>query len=254
MATPKTLGIIAGNRDLPQLLAREARAAGQLHHPHIITVHDVGEAGGMVYIVMELMKGREVAELMEEEGAVGVERSLALGSQVASALTVAHRHGIIHRDIKPENLFLVDGQVRVFDQLLYSPPKYGPSRYHGGHFLQAAAGNIVIRATGNRVVRLSPDKTAEGKPIGLWQNETFRDPQALALTNNMILVAGEIGAVQPDPEKKEPVRYGLTALDLETGTTLWTADLPAAPVAWGVAVNHQGRVLVSLVDGQLLGF
>ncbi|MFP6617755.1 MAG: PQQ-binding-like beta-propeller repeat protein [Pirellulaceae bacterium] len=161
---------------------------------------------------------------------------------------------MFERSPRGRELFLVDGKVRVFDQLLYSPPKYGPSRYHGGHFLQAAAGNIVIRATGNRVVRLSPDKTADGKPIGLWQNETFRDPRALALTRDVVLVAGEIGAVQPDAEKKAPVRYGLTALDLEKGTPLWTADLPAAPISWGIAVNHQGRVIVSLVDGRVLGF
>jgi len=89
-------------------LVREARAAGQLHHPNIITMHDVGETDGMVYIVMELMKGRELAELMEEEGAIGVRRALGIGRQVAAALTIAHQHGIIHRDIKPENLFLID--------------------------------------------------------------------------------------------------------------------------------------------------
>ena len=104
------------------------------------------------------------------------------------------------------------------------------------------------------MVRLSPDKTADGKPIGLWQDVSFRDPQALALTHNVVLVAGEIGEAETDPESKKPARYALTALDREKGTTLWTADLPAAPVAWGVAVNHAGRVLVSLVDGQLLGF
>jgi serine/threonine-protein kinase len=88
-------------------LVREARAAGQLHHPHIITMHDVGESDGMVYIVMELLEGRELSELMEEVGPIGLVRSIEIGRQVASALAVAHHHGIIHRDIKPENLFLI---------------------------------------------------------------------------------------------------------------------------------------------------
>ena len=161
---------------------------------------------------------------------------------------------MFERSPRGRELFLVDGRVRVFDQLLYSPPKYGPSRYHGGHFLQAAVGKTIIRATGNRVVRLAPDKTDDGKPVGLWQNTTFRDPQALALASNVVLVAGEIGPAQIDTEKQQAAHYGLTAFDLETGEPLWTADLPAAPVAWGIAVNAQGRVLVSLVDGQLLGF
>lgn len=106
-------------------LVREARAAGQLHHPNIITMHDVGETGGMVYIVMELMEGRELADLMEEQGAVGVRRALDIGRQVAGALTVAHSHGIIHRDIKPENLFLIkhDGSGDFIKMLDFSIAK-----------------------------------------------------------------------------------------------------------------------------------
>jgi tRNA A-37 threonylcarbamoyl transferase component Bud32 len=87
-------------------LIREARAAGQLHHPNIITMHDVGEVDGLVYIVMEVLKGRELSDLMEEEGAVDPARAVEIARQVASAMTVAHANGIIHRDIKPENLFL----------------------------------------------------------------------------------------------------------------------------------------------------
>jgi len=89
-------------------LIREARAAGQLHHPNIITMHDVGESDGLVYIVMEVLKGRELSDLMEMEGQINVERSLDISRQVASALSVAHANGIIHRDIKPENLFLIE--------------------------------------------------------------------------------------------------------------------------------------------------
>ena len=163
-------------------------------------------------------------------------------------------HEMIEHSPRGRELFLVNGTVRVFDQLLYSPPQYGPARFYGGHFLQASAGSIVVRATGNRVVRLAPEKTADGKPVGLWQNDTYRDPQALALASNVVLVAGEMEPAQVDSSKQQTVLYGLTALNLETGTPLWTADLPAAPVAWGVAVNNQGRVLVSLVDGRVLGF
>ena len=161
---------------------------------------------------------------------------------------------MFQRSPRGRELFLVDGQVRVFDQLLYSPPKYGPSRYHGGHFLQAATGKTVIRATANRIVRLAAEKAADGKPVGLWQDTRFRDPQALALTKNVVLVAGEIGAAEEEVSKKQPARYGLTAIDLEKGTPLWTTSLPAAPAAWGIAVSDQGRILVTLVDGQLLGF
>ena len=161
---------------------------------------------------------------------------------------------MFQRSPRGRELFVVDGQVRVFDQLLYSPPKYGPSRYHGGHFLQASAGKTVIRATANRIVRLANQKSADGKPVGLWQDTRFRDPQALALTKNVVLVAGEIGAANEETNQEQPVRYGLTAIDLEKGTPLWTTNLPAAPAAWGIAVSNQGRILVTLVNGQILGF
>ena len=101
-------------------LVREARAAGQLHHPNIITMHDVGDSDGMVYIVMEVLQGRELSELMDESGSLGLVRSIEIARQTASALAVAHAHRIIHRDIKPENLFICrsengEDHVKVLD-------------------------------------------------------------------------------------------------------------------------------------------
>lgn len=88
-------------------LIREAKGAGALNHPNIITIFDRGIADDRVYIAMEVLQGQEMSALMEELGAVPVERALKICEQVASALAVAHAEGIIHRDIKPENLFLL---------------------------------------------------------------------------------------------------------------------------------------------------
>jgi serine/threonine protein kinase len=88
-------------------LIREAKGAGALNHPNIITIFDRGIADDRVYIAMEILQGQEMSALMEEEGAIPVERALKIAEQVASALSVAHAEGIIHRDIKPENLFLL---------------------------------------------------------------------------------------------------------------------------------------------------
>ena len=101
-------------------LVREARAAGQLHHPHIITMHDVGESDGMVYIVMEVLNGIELSNLMDELGPLGLSRSIEIARQAASGLSCAHTHRIIHRDIKPENLFVLRGDdggdhVKILD-------------------------------------------------------------------------------------------------------------------------------------------
>ena len=150
------------------------------------------------------------------------------------------------RSPRGRELFLVDGEVRVFDQLLYSPPDNGPSRYFGGHFLQAASDQTRVRATGDRIVRLADNPGPDGKLAGLWESALYRDPRALAVCRNAVLVAGELASDQPQPS------YGVSSLDLATGKLLWTEQLPAAPVSSGMAVDRAGRVIVTLSDGRVV--
>ena len=94
---------------------QEARAAGRLSHPNILTVFDVGRYGGAPYIVFELLAGETLRERLLR-GPLGVRTAIEYGRQIASALAVAHESGIIHRDLKPENLFLTDHDlVKVLD-------------------------------------------------------------------------------------------------------------------------------------------
>ena len=95
---------------------REARAAGVLGHPNIVTVHDFGEEEGTLYLAMELLSGESLQQLLEEQGRLPVETILPIFEQVGSALDRAHLHGIIHRDIKPGNIMVLDdGRVKVTD-------------------------------------------------------------------------------------------------------------------------------------------
>ncbi|MGD8816401.1 MAG: serine/threonine-protein kinase [Acidobacteriota bacterium] len=91
---------------------REAQAAAQLNHPNIVQIYAIGEDQGVHYFSMEFVKGRSLAEIIEEEGFMPAGRALPIIAQAAEALAAAHEAGIVHRDIKPANI-MVDGNGRV---------------------------------------------------------------------------------------------------------------------------------------------
>jgi len=95
---------------------REARAAGRLNHPNVVTVHDFQAATSeAAYLVMELCDGGSLADELEREGRLGAERTLEVIEAVAAAVDAAHGSGIVHRDLKPANILLQAGRVKVAD-------------------------------------------------------------------------------------------------------------------------------------------
>jgi Protein kinase domain len=107
---------LASNRRFRERFVREARAAGRLHHPNLIAVHDVGEADGLMFFSMELVEGTSVSELLRQHGRIPEMRALEICRQVLEALKFAHAAGVIHRDIKPDNLMVTkSGMVKVAD-------------------------------------------------------------------------------------------------------------------------------------------
>jgi len=105
------------NPDYASRFLREAKAAGALAHPSIVTIYDVGEADGYPYIAMELLEGAPLDQVIAGEGKLPGERVLAIGQQLASALSYAHLSGVVHRDIKPSNIMLgKDGRsIKILD-------------------------------------------------------------------------------------------------------------------------------------------
>ena len=94
----------------------ESQAAAGLQHPNIISVYDVGREGNIHFIVMELIEGKSLSEIIKEEAPMDYREVVRITKQVASALSVAHKHNIIHRDIKPHNIMMTtDGMAKLGD-------------------------------------------------------------------------------------------------------------------------------------------
>jgi serine/threonine-protein kinase len=95
---------------------QEARAAGALNHPNIVTVYDAGKAGDVVFMAMEYIQGVELRSLLVEGQPMGVSQAISIAAQVAEGLGYAHQRGVVHRDIKPANIMVVsDGPVKITD-------------------------------------------------------------------------------------------------------------------------------------------
>jgi eukaryotic-like serine/threonine-protein kinase len=96
--------------------SREARSAARLHHPNIVGVYDTGVDGGRPYLVMELVRGRSLADLLKDEGPLEADQAVAITLGVLEGLEAAHRAGMVHRDVKPANVLLPDdGGVKLSD-------------------------------------------------------------------------------------------------------------------------------------------
>jgi serine/threonine protein kinase len=95
---------------------QEAKAAGRLNHPNIVTIYDVGKSGNVAYIAMEFLEGRELRDIMNDGALLPVDQVLHTVAQVAQGLAYAHEHDIVHRDVKPSNIMVIrDGHVKITD-------------------------------------------------------------------------------------------------------------------------------------------
>ncbi|WP_336029767.1 Stk1 family PASTA domain-containing Ser/Thr kinase [Geodermatophilus sp. FMUSA9-8] len=131
---------------------REARAAAMLSHPNVVGVSDQGSDQGLVFLVMELVRGRTLRDLLQARGRLTVGEAFAVLEPVLAGLTAAHRAGIVHRDVKPENVLIgVDGTVKVAD--------FGLARALTGTGQTSHTGGVLI----GTVAYLSPEQLERGR-------------------------------------------------------------------------------------------
>lgn len=89
----------------------EAKSAGRLNHPNIVTIYDVGRGDGLAYIAMELLKGQTLRELLDSGVVLSTRRIIEIALRVATGLAFAHANGVVHRDIKPANIMVLDNKI-----------------------------------------------------------------------------------------------------------------------------------------------
>lgn len=128
---------------------REAKSAGRLNHPNIVTIYDVGESDDSAYIAMEYLHGESLDKVLASHTSLTLERIVHIALQIANGLAYAHQHGVVHRDIKPGNIILLrrGGVVKITDfgiaqilsgsqtqvgALLGSPRYMSPEQVQGG--------------------------------------------------------------------------------------------------------------------------
>ena len=142
----------AGPRAADERILREAEAAANLLHPNVVTLFDVGRCEHGTYLVLELLRGRTIADRLQE-GPLPPRQALHVAVQVARGLAHAHAHGVVHRDLAPANLFLCeDGAVKVLDFGLARA--FGCPRPGGGTPDAHGAGAAARRAGGRADRRL----------------------------------------------------------------------------------------------------
>ncbi len=223
---------LEGDNETRERFYREAKIAGRLQHRNLISVYDMGEEEGRLYMVMELLKGDTLNDYLKRAQPITLEMSLDLMGQMCEGLAVAHVHGIFHRDVKPGNIFIqMDGSLKILD--------FGVARLADSSM--TASGFIVGTPD-----FMSPEQ-ARGKEID-HRSDIFSTGAVFyyMLSGRKPFAAADLPAVLHKVEAEDPV--ALTELEAPAG--LWR--IVSKALAKSVTRRYQelGELLADLTRFQ----
>jgi len=238
---------------------REVEIAAKLSHPHILPVHDSGEAAGFLYYVMPHVEGESLRERLHRERRLPVEEAVRLAREVAEALAHAHKRGVIHRDIKPANIMLGEGHALVADfgiaraldndagltgtGLAVGTPQYmSPEQASGAKEVDARADVYAVGGVLYEMLSGEPPYTGE-TPQAILAKSLTEEVRPLAAVRPDVpeaVAAVVVKAMARSPAARYPtaddLRVGLDgALDVLRSGTMAAASAGPSPVqVWGL--------------------
>jgi serine/threonine-protein kinase len=207
----------------PERFLREIEISAGLDHPHILALHDSGEADGFLYYVMPYVEGGSLRQRMQGAPPLGCDETLAIAAPVAEALSYAHRLGILHRDVKPENILFSQGHPVVAD--------FGIAK------AISTAGGVNLTRTGYPVGTpgyMSPEQAA-----GLTDLDPKSDVYALAVVVYEMLM-GELPGRWPTEESVQSGRF-LEAPPTHRPRLTEIGDRVESALVRGLSTRHDHR-------------
>jgi Tol biopolymer transport system component len=278
----------AGDPDRRERFVREARAIAALNHPNIVTIHSVEEAEGRIFLTMEIVEGRSLADLLAK-GALPLDAVLKVAIAVADAIAAAHQKGITHRDLKPANVMLGEGdqagRVKVLDfglaKLAEAPLDVSGLRTTAAADPITGEGRIL-----GTVAYMSPEQ-AQGKPIDarsdlfslgvlLFEMATGQRPftgeTSMSVISSILkdtprsvsdlnaALPRDLGRIVRRALAKDPERRYQTAKDLRNDLEELKAsldsgelDAPAAPVSRPTTTRRRWLAVAAVIAAVIVG-